>query len=96
MAPAQQKRKWSAEVTAHSDALDLERQVFTKPTAEEIARSLKQSAEVSDRRKSNPFRSAMSMLNLYINRAGRNLSPRRKKVLEAAKGKLRELFGRKA
>jgi hypothetical protein len=96
MAPARQKRKWSAEVTAHSDALDLEPQVFTKPTAEEIARSLKRSAEASDRRKSNPFRSAMSMLNLYINRSGRNLPSGRKKVLEAAKGKLRELFGRKA
>jgi hypothetical protein len=96
MVPARQKRKWSGEVTAHSDALDLEPQVFTKSTAEEIAQSLKHSAEVSDRRKANPFQSAMSMLNLYINRAGRNLPPQRKQVLEAAKGKLRELFGRKA
>ena len=96
MAPARQSRKWSTEVTVHSDALDLASQVFTKPTAEEIARSLKHSAEISNRRKSNPFRSAMSMLNLYINRAGRNLSPSRKRTLERAKTKLRGLFGRKA
>jgi uncharacterized protein DUF3175 len=96
MAPARKKRKWSAEVTTHSDALDLEPHVFTKPTAEEIAESLKRSAEVSDRRKSGAFRSAMSMLNLYINRAGRNLPPQRKQTLEAAKDKLCELFGRKA
>jgi len=89
------KKKWSAEVTARSGALDLEEGVFTR-SAMEIARSLKRSAQASRRRKSTPFRSAMSMLNLYINRAGRNLSPRRKRTLEAAKGKLRELFGRKA
>jgi hypothetical protein len=89
-----QKKKWSAEVTQHSDALDLEPHVFNKSSADEIAKSLKHSAEASDRRKSSAFRSAMSMLNLYINRAGRNLSPGRKRMLEAAKGKLRELFGR--
>ncbi|MBV8443510.1 MAG: DUF3175 domain-containing protein [Hyphomicrobiales bacterium] len=89
------KKKWSAEVTEHSDALDLEPQVFTKSSADEIAWSLKHSAEASDRRKSSSFRSAMSMLNLYINRAGRNLPPARKRTLEAAKGKLRALFGRK-
>ena len=89
------KKKWSAEVTARSDALDLEEGVFTRSAAE-IARSLKRSAQASSRRKSTPFRSAMSMLNLYINRAGRNLPPRRRRTLEAAKGKLRELFGRKA
>lgn len=92
---ARRKKKWSAEVTAHSDSLDLEEGVFTK-SATEIARSLKRSAQASTRRKSTPFRSAMSMLNLYINRAGRNLPPRRKRTLQAAKGKLRELFGRKA
>jgi Protein of unknown function (DUF3175) len=88
--------RWSAEVTAHSDALDLEPHVFSKDDPAEIAQSLKRSAESSMRRKSSAFRSAMSMLNLYINRAGRNLSPERKRTLEAAKAKLRELFGRKA
>jgi Protein of unknown function (DUF3175) len=91
---ARRKKRWSAEVTARSDALDLEEGVFTR-TSMEIARSLKRSAQASRRRKSTPFRSAMSMLNLYINRAGRNLPPRRKRTLEAAKGKLRQLFGRK-
>ncbi|HZZ63237.1 MAG TPA: DUF3175 domain-containing protein [Roseiarcus sp.] len=92
---ARRKKKWSAEVTSRSDALDLEEGVFTR-SAKQIARSLKRSAQASPRRKSTPFRSAMSMLNLYINRAGRNLPPRRKRTLEAAKSKLRELFGRKA
>jgi hypothetical protein len=94
MAETHQKRKWSAEVTANSDALDLEPKVFEKKSAEEIARSLKRSAEASDRRKSGAFRSAMSMLTFYINRAGRNLSSERKRTLEAAKGKLRKLYGR--
>lgn len=89
------KKRWSADVTAHSDALDLESKVFEKENAADIARSLKRSAEASDRRKSSPFRSAMSMLTFYINRAGRNLPAERKRTLEAAKGKLRELFGRK-
>jgi Protein of unknown function (DUF3175) len=93
---SQSKRtKWSAEVTAHSDALDLEPHVLSKEDPSEIAESLKRSAESSDRRKSGPFRSAMSMLNLYINRAGRNLSPSRKRTLERAKTKFRGLFGRK-
>jgi len=90
----QRKKRWSADVTAHSDALDLEPNVFEKDNAGEIARSLKRSAEASDRRKSSPYRSAMSMLTFYINRAGRNLPAERKQTLEAAKGKLRELFGR--
>jgi hypothetical protein len=94
MAKTHSKTKWSAEVTANSDALDLEPKVFEKESAEEIARSLKRSAEASDRRKSGAFRSAMSMLTFYINRAGRSLSPERKRTLEAAKEKLRELFGR--
>lgn len=96
MAQSNRSKKWSAEATAHSDALDLEAHVFSKEDPAEIAQSLKRSAESSDRRKSGAFRSAMSMLNLYINRAGRNLSPARKRTLEAAKGKLRQLFGRKA
>jgi Protein of unknown function (DUF3175) len=96
MPKSSRTKKWSAEVTAHSDALDLEPHVFAKDDPAEIAQSLKRSAESSMRRKSSAFRSAMSMLNLYINRAGRNLSPERKRTLEAAKAKLRELFGRKA
>jgi hypothetical protein len=90
----QGKDRWSSDVTAHSDALDLEPEVFEKETAGEIAKSLRRSAESSDRRKTSAFRSAMSMLTFYINRAGRNLPPQRKQTLEAAKEKLRELFGR--
>ena len=87
------QKKWSAEVTEHSDALDLEAEVFKKsPTG--IAQSLKRSAEHSTRRKSSPYRSAMSMLTFYINRAGKSLSPTRRKKLEAAKAKLRKAFGR--
>jgi len=88
------KAKWSADVTAHSDALDLEPKVFEKKSPSAIARSLKRSADVSGRRKSSAFRSAMSMLTFYINRAGRNLPAERKETLETAKGKLRQLFGR--
>ena len=86
--------KWSAEVTRTSDALDLERDVFKSDDPDEIARSLKHSAEESARRKSSPFRSAMSMLTFYINRAGSNLSKRRLKTLEAAKTSLRRAFGK--
>ena len=74
----QQKNRWSADVIAHSDALDLEQRVFEKKSATEIAKSLKRSAESSNKRKSSPFRSAMSMLTFYINRAGRNLPSERK------------------
>lgn len=95
MPESQRKRQWSGDVTAHSDALDLEPNVFENENAGDIARSLKRSAEASGRRKSSPFRSAMSMLTFYINRAGRNLTAERRRTLEAAKGKLRELFGRK-
>ena len=70
MVENQQKSRWSANVTAHSDALDLEPKVFEKESADEIAASLKRSAESSDRRKTSAFRSAMSMLTFYINRAG--------------------------
>ena len=96
MSRPRRTNKWSADVTAHSDALDLEPHVFSKEDPSEIAELLKRSAELSDRRKSGAFRSAMSMLNLYINRAGRNLSPSSKRTLERAKTKLRGLFGRKA
>jgi hypothetical protein len=81
-------------VTRTSNALDLERSVFTRSSPRQIARSLKRSAERSTRRKSDPYRSAMSMLVFYINRAGKNLSPSRRKVLERAKVALREEFGR--
>ena len=86
--------RWSARVTRRSNALTLENAVFTKRDPSAIARSLKRSAERSTRRKSTPFRSAMSMLNFYINRMGRNLSPARRKVLERAKVELRQAFGR--
>jgi hypothetical protein len=95
MPQSERKQKWSAEVTRRSDALDLEPQVF-KGSASEIAESLKRSAETSKRRKAGAFQSAMSMLTFYINRAGRNLPRSQKQTLEAAKGKLRELFGREA
>ncbi len=91
---ARRARKWSARVTRESDALDLESGVFRKRSAVEIARSLKQSAEQSQRRKAEPFRSAMSMLVFYINRAGHNLGARQRRVLEQAKDELRAQFGR--
>jgi hypothetical protein len=75
------------------DRASVEPKVFEKESAGEIAASLKRSAESSDRRKASPFRSARSMLTFYINRAGRNLSPERKRTLEAAKEKLRKRFG---
>jgi hypothetical protein len=87
------KRKWSQAVTEHSDALDLEPDVF-KGTPAQIARSLKRSAERSKRRKATPFRSAMSMLTFYENRAGAKLSPTRRRALESAKDELRRLYGR--
>ena len=94
MAAPDKSDKWSAEVTQHSDALDLEPEVFRSHDPHEIALSLKRSAEHSRRRKSAPFRSAMSMLTFYINRAGSNLPKARRKVLEDAKGELRKAFGK--
>jgi hypothetical protein len=91
----QNSGKWSAEVTRHSNALDLEADIFESDNPVEIAQSLQRSAERSSRRKSAPFRSAMSMLTFYINRAGKNLSGDRRKILEAAKSELRKVFGRK-
>ena len=88
------RSKWSAEVTERSDALDLEAGVFKLRSAGAIARSLKHSAERSRRRKSSPYRSAMSMLTFYTNRAGKNLTPAQRRRLEAAKVELRKLFGR--
>jgi len=87
-------RRWSSRVTASSDALDLESGVFLESSANAVARSLKRSAEQSQRRNSEPYRSAMSMLTFFINRAGRNLSARRRQVLERAKDELRVLYGR--
>ena len=87
-------REWSARVTARSDALDLDRSVFTWRDPRRIARSLKRSAEHSHRRKSEPYRSAMSMLTFYINRAGDNLGAGQRRVLEQAKDELRRAFGR--
>jgi len=86
--------KWSQDVTEHSNALDLERDVFKQHDPKKIARSLKRSAEASHRRKSNPFRSAMSMLTFYINRAGRGLGKEQRRVLEDAKDELRVAFGK--
>jgi hypothetical protein len=86
--------RWSAEVTEHSNALDLEEGVFTKESPREIALSLKRSAEASTRRKGTPFQSAMSMLNFEINRAGKGLSAERRRILEDAKDELRKAFGR--
>ena len=86
------KKKWSQEVTEHSDALDLEKDLFTKDDPKEIARSLKRSAEHSKRRKGTPLQSAMGMLTFYINRAGDNLSESEKAKLERAKDELRALF----
>jgi len=88
------RRRWSARVTRESNALDLDRSVFTWKDPRRIARSLKRSAEQSHRRKSDPYRSAMSMLTFYINRAGTNLSASQRRVLERAKGELRQAFGR--
>jgi hypothetical protein len=87
-------RKWSRKVMETSDALDLDRGVFKLGSPKAIARSLKRSALRSRRRKAEPFRSAMSMLNFYINRGGKNLSAKQKRTLEAAKDELRIAFGR--
>jgi hypothetical protein len=88
--------RWSASVTEHSDALDLEEGVFTWKDPKRIAASLKRSAEASSRRKADPYRSALSMLTFFINRAGRNLPAARKAVLARAKMELRKAFGRAA
>lgn len=86
------KKYWSGEVIKHSIALDLEEGVFTWNDPKKIALSLKKSAEESLRRKAGPFQSAMSMLNFYINRAGKNLPASRRKILEQAKVELRKAF----
>ena len=91
---ARRTRRWSQRVTETSDALTLEEGVFRKGSAKAVAASLKRSAEHSRRRKSDPYRSAMSMLTFYINRAGKGLSRTRRDRLEKAKDELRALYGR--
>ena len=86
------KKYWTNWVTKHSNALDLETGVFTLKNPKKIALSLKESAEESGRRKGTPFQSAMSMLNFYINRAGKNLNSKQKIVLEKAKKELQKIF----
>jgi Protein of unknown function (DUF3175) len=91
---AKKASRWSARVTRESDALDLRKNVFTWKSPKRIPASLKRSAERTRRRKSSPFRSALSMLTFYINRAGRNLPAGRRRTLMRAKGELRRQFGR--
>jgi hypothetical protein len=92
--PDASSSKWSARVTRESSALDLEEGVFTWSDPVKIAASLKRSADASTRRKAPPFRSAMSMLVFYVNRAGRSLDQRQRAVLERAKDELRKLYGK--
>src|SRR5512142_867521 len=89
-------KRWTQHVTETSNALDLDRGVFTWDDPRRIARSLKRSAERSRRRKSSAYRSAMSMLTFYINRAGKNLPRKQLENLQAAKDELRALYGREA
>ena len=95
-AKRRKKNRWSRRVTETSDALDLESGIFSLDSPRKIALSLKRSADRSRRRKSDPFRSAMSVLNFYINRAGKNLTRDRRNRLEAAKGELRRLYKKKS
>ncbi len=87
--------RWSADVTGHSDALDLRKGLFTWKDPKHIAASLKKSAEESGRGTADPYRSAIAMLTFYVNRAGKNLSAERARTLKAAKDELRRQFGRK-
>lgn len=89
-----QRKKWSQEVTKHSQVLDLEPGIFTWHDPRKIALSLKKSAERSSRRKGTAYQSAMSMLNFYINRAGRKLPVDQKKILEGVKPILRQVFNK--
>lgn len=91
---AHEDHRWSQQVTESSDALDLSPGLFEQDDPRAIARSLKRSAESSTRRKAPPFRSAMSMLVFYINRAGKNLPQRQREILEQAKDELRDLYGK--
>jgi hypothetical protein len=87
-------KKWSKSVTEHSNAMDLEKDIFKSKDPKEIAASVKKSAEKSKRKKAGPFQSAMSMINFYENRGGKNISPVQKKILDQSKEELRKLFGR--
>jgi hypothetical protein len=91
---ASKTHRWSARVSQHSNALDLKQRLFTYSSPGKIARSLKQSAEKSRRRKGSPYQSAMSMLNFYINRAGKKLPGKQRQVLEKSKNELRRLYHR--
>ena len=93
--PATGRRKWSADVTEHSNALDLEKGIFTSDDPEKIARSLEKSAEESRRKKGSSRQSAASMLSFYINRAGKNLPASKKKTLNKAKEALKEISAKK-
>jgi hypothetical protein len=92
--PKKKVKRWSQEVTETSNALDLEPGVFSWDDPHRIAESLKWSADNSDRRKGSPFGSAMSMLNFYINRAGKKLPLEQREILEKAKEELRGLYGK--
>lgn len=94
MPGARSKKYWSGYVTKHSFALDLESGVFTWKNPRRIALSLKRSAEESSRRKGTAYQSAMSMLNFYINRAGKNLGGQQRRILQAAKMELKKVFGK--
>ena len=87
-------KKWSASVTKHSNALDLEKDIFKSTDPKKIATSLKRSPEKSERKKAEPFQSAMSMINFYENQGGKNISAAQRKVLDQSKEELRELFGK--
>jgi Protein of unknown function (DUF3175) len=94
MATKRSSKRWSRKVTETSNALDLEPKVFALRDPKAIARSLKRSADRSGRRQSSPFRSAMSMLTFYVNRAGDKLSKTQRNRLEKAKDELRDLYGK--
>ena len=94
MVPKNKSKRWSKKVTETSNALDLEQNVFAQKDPKAIARSLKRSADRSRRRKASPFRSAMSMLTFYLNRAGDKLPKAQRQRLEKAKNELRELYGK--
>jgi uncharacterized protein DUF3175 len=89
------RKRWSQRVTEKSNALDLDEGVFSKDEPRGIAGSLKRSADRSQRRKSDPFRSAMSMITFYINRAGKKLPKSQRDRLEVAKEELRDLYGKR-
>lgn len=90
------QRRWSGKVTATSDALDLKSKVFKSRDPLKVAKSLKRSSDTSKRKKGTPLQSAMSMLNFYMNRAGKNLPAKDKKILNDAKDELRQLYGKPA